>query len=114
MLNNQQKAESVVAALEEASPQLLAKLAKEGGLLPVLADRVQRFNLELVRKCQNLPEDQQDLAEESLLPMLTEFPQSSNQKPLSKPEQLAVSHQLAKFLASLPKPILHPSLKPAA
>ena len=81
MLTSLQKAEAVVAGLEESSPQLLAQLAANGRLLSLVQDRVQRFNLELVRQMRGQPPEEDAVVEERLLPMLYEFPSSKNQRP---------------------------------
>lgn len=110
MLTNQQKAQAVVSALEEASPQLLVKLVEDGQLALLLKDRLDKFNLEYVRRMQGQPESEEAEIVESLMPMLTEFPPSPDQRPLSSHQQTQVSKQVQTFVESLPKPIPHPSL----
>jgi hypothetical protein len=109
VLTNEQKAQAVLASLEENSPQLLAQLAEKGELVSRLQDRVNRFNLEYVRLMKGQPADQDPMVEERLFPMLTEFPKSQNQKPLSRQQRELVQKQLDKYLASLPRPLSQPA-----
>ena len=109
MLNQYQKAEIVADALEEASPQLLAQLAESGELKAKFEERVSAFNLELVRRMENLPENRYLEVEESLLPMLTEFPKSPNQQPLSLSQRQKVLQNLAKWEESQPPPVEVPA-----
>ncbi len=90
MLTNPQKAEAVVAALEEENPQLLAELLKEPPrLLALINDRVQKYNLEYVRRMQGQPQGEEMFVVESLMPMLTEFPEKPGPKLTPAQEKLA-------------------------
>lgn len=102
MLDNYSKAETVITALEEAQPQELARLALENKLAAVIEDRVSKFNLQFVRTMGNQPEREAAFVEEQLMPMLTEFPRSRNQKPLTTPQRQAVESQLAKWEEAQP------------
>jgi hypothetical protein len=109
MLTDGMKAEAVVSALQEASPQLLAELAKSGKLLEVIKDRVNRFNLQLARQMQGKDWGVDDAyEEETLMPLLIDFPASENQKPLSRAQEKTVERVLEHYeesLPSLPAPV---------
>lgn len=102
MLDNYAKAETVISALEQQQPQELARLAMEGKLVAVIEDRVSKFNLQFVRTMGNQPEREAAFVEEQLLPMLTEFPRSRNQKPLTVPQRQRVESQLAQWAEEQP------------
>lgn len=112
MLDNYSKAETVTNALEEASPQLLASLAMSGKLVDLLTERVNRYNLQFARTMANQPDREAAFVEEQLLPMLTEFPRSRNQNPLSVPQRQAVERQLAAWNDQQPASV-SPENRPA-
>lgn len=103
MLNNVQKAETVVKALEQASPQLLAELAATGALQKTLTDRVNAFNLEFVRMQPNRDRAELLNLEEMLLPMLTEFPVSRDQTPLTQIQRQQVESALDQWAENQPQ-----------
>ena len=102
-MNEYDKAKTVIASLEEASPQLLAELAESGRLGRKLSERVDAFNLQLVRKVGADPSNAVYLAaEDSLMPMLTEFPISRERRPLTSEQRAKVEEQLDQWFESLP------------
>ena len=109
-MSNYDKAKAVVAALEEASPQLLALLAESGELPRKIQDRVSRFNLAFVRRMERQPENRELEIEESLLPLLLEFPQSQDQRPLNPAQKQAVENALDQWADSQPPSEVSPSL----
>ena len=109
MLNNQQKAEAVIAGLEENSPQLLAQLAKAGQLEPLIRQRVAAYNLEYARRMKGMDPREGPLVSESLLPMLNEFPKGTNLRPLTQDQTQAVLKQLDLYLQKSPRPLLQQS-----
>jgi hypothetical protein len=108
MLTNPQKAEAVVAALEEQSPQLLAQLAANGQLLPVLKDRVEKFNQEVVRQMKGRDPRDDLVVEEGLMPLLTDFPEGKDLHPLTPEQEKKVDLVLQQYHQSLNPPILRP------
>jgi hypothetical protein len=101
MLNSRDKAKAVIAALEEASPQLLADLATSGHLLKKLTDRVDAFDLQYARMMKDRDPREGVEVEESLMPMLTEFPQSKDQTALTLAQKKAVEDTLDRWEESL-------------
>lgn len=112
MLSNYQKAEAVIAGLEEASPQLLASLAESGQLARKLEERVSAFNLEFVRRMEGQPENRELEVEESVMPLLTEFPPSPDQRPLTPEQRRKVEQQLEQWAESQPQSAV-PEISPA-
>jgi hypothetical protein len=110
MLTKTTKAEAVLAALEEASPQLLVHLVESGELKKKLTDRVKAFNLQFARMMENRdPRESLDVVE-SLMPMLTEFPRSQDQTPLTPEQRQAVETTLDQWLDEQPKSVVINSL----
>jgi hypothetical protein len=99
-----QKAESVVAALEESAPQVLVELAQKGELVAYIRQRVDSYNLEYVRRMRGQPANREGEVVESLMPLLIEVQPSPDQRPLSQAQKQQVQRQVLRYLVSLHRP----------
>jgi len=97
-LNDKQLADTIVSAWQTASPQSLVAAAASGLLLKTLKERVAAFSLQVARMMQGKPDVQQATVEESCRPMLTDFPPSADQTPLTTAQLQAVEKVVVEFL----------------
>lgn len=82
-------------ALEQSNPLLLVDLLQTGKLVPLIAERVKAFNLELARMTPGKQNSESLQVEESLLPMLTDFATPDpRSRPLTNQERAQVDEAL--------------------
>jgi len=94
MMTNHQLAKTVAIAMEETCPAWLAELIKTKKLASFLTTRINEFKLQYVREMEGKSRGEELYVMESLMPMLTTFPEGQSKKPLTPAQKTILREQL--------------------